>query len=59
MSMYIPNFKKRQKYQLYEVCGTPGYMAPEVMAKKGYDLKADSYSFGVLLYELVTGTFPD
>jgi serine/threonine protein kinase len=34
-------------------------MAPEILTKRGYDLKADCYSFGVLLFELITGSFPD
>lgn len=37
-----------------EVCGSPRYMAPEIMQGNGYTLKVDVYSFGVLLYELCT-----
>ena len=32
-------------------CGTPNYLAPEVISKEGHDCKADMWSFGVLMYE--------
>jgi serine/threonine protein kinase len=35
-----------------EVCGTPRYMAPEVMSGEGSSLKSDVYSFGMVLYEV-------
>ena len=40
-------------------CGTPGYMAPEVMREgASYDKAADWWSLGVSLYQMVTGTLP-
>ncbi len=38
--------------------GTPGYMAPEVLRGDPVDTRADQFSFGVLLYELVAGRRP-
>eukprot|EP01114_Cavostelium_apophysatum_P001871 TRINITY_DN11645_c0_g1_i2.p1 TRINITY_DN11645_c0_g1~~TRINITY_DN11645_c0_g1_i2.p1 ORF type:complete len:632 (-),score=192.54 TRINITY_DN11645_c0_g1_i2:34-1929(-) len=34
--------------------GSPLYMAPEMLLDQGYDEKADVYSFGILLWELLT-----
>lgn len=36
-------------------CGTMGYVAPEVLSNQGYDHKADIWSFGILIVELLTG----
>lgn len=38
-------------------CGSADYIAPEVLAGKGYGLAADLWSFGCVIYELLTG-FP-
>jgi serine/threonine-protein kinase len=38
--------------------GTPTYMAPEQMEERPAGPRADLYSFGVVLYELVTGVVP-
>ena len=37
-----------------DTSGTPGYMAPEVMRGEGYSVKSEMYSFGVVLYEIVS-----
>jgi WD40 repeat protein len=38
--------------------GTPQYMAPEVWTHRGIEKSADTYAFGVLLFELFTGMLP-
>lgn len=43
---------------LFDRCGTPRYMAPEVGLSLGYGLPADVYSFGILLWEIHALTKP-
>lgn len=40
------------------LCGSPLYMAPEIMQLQKYDAKADLWSVGAILYQLVTGKTP-
>ncbi|XP_047668499.1 serine/threonine-protein kinase DCLK2 isoform X4 [Tachysurus fulvidraco] len=42
---------------LYTVCGTPTYVAPEIIAELGYGLKVDIWAAGVITYILLCG-FP-
>lgn len=50
---------KGQDGLLHTTCGTPAYVAPEVISKTGYDgAKSDIWSCGVVLFVLVAGYLP-
>ncbi|XP_060088502.1 serine/threonine-protein kinase PLK2-like isoform X1 [Heteronotia binoei] len=40
------------------VCGTPNYLAPEVVAKKGHSFKSDVWALGCIMYTALTGCSP-
>ena len=42
----------------FTICGTPQYLAPEVLLKKGYDKAVDWWSLGCVMYEMLTGKLP-
>ncbi|XP_066362337.1 CBL-interacting protein kinase 18 [Miscanthus floridulus] len=50
---------RRQDGLLHTTCGTPAYVAPEVISRKGYDgAKVDTWSCGVILFVLMAGYLP-
>ena len=48
----------RDKGTCSRICGTKGYMAPEILTEKPYSLPVDIWSFGTLIYALVSSQLP-
>lgn len=52
---------KKSTTYLYEKCGTPGYVAPEIFSSEPnahYDIKCDLFSVGITLFYMLTGNIP-
>ena len=48
-----------ERERMYDQCGTPAYIAPEIIGGKGYKgFKSDMWSAGVCLYVMLIGTVP-
>ena len=41
--------------KVFTICGTPFYIAPEIIEKKGYNSSVDWWSLGCLMYEMIHG----
>ena len=44
--------------QAFSTVGTPDYIAPEVLLKKGYGMECDWWSVGAIMYEMMVGYPP-
>eukprot|EP00493_Phyllostaurus_siculus_P002418 UN02431 len=51
LSCRLENMTDRKK----TVCGTEGYLAPEIVSQEGYDERVDIFSLGCVLYKMLTG----
>jgi serine/threonine protein kinase len=50
--------KKIGRGRAHSTCGSPGYVAPEVIQGNEYDLSVDMFSLGAIVYVLLAGYPP-
>lgn len=55
---FVGKLSDKSEGETYTLCGTPEYLAPEVIQSKGHTTAVDWWALGILIYEFLTGYPP-